>query len=113
MTIQNVQSLALRPREAAKALGISPRLLWQLTHAGEIPYVRIGSGKRRTVLYPTAGLQAWLTRRGRTASPVVRQQCIFADAESPKAIIEVKIFIHRMPPWIWLAISWLVSNVAF
>lgn len=24
-------SLALRPREAAKSLGISPRLLWQLT----------------------------------------------------------------------------------
>src|SRR5437660_82609 len=26
--------LALRPRDAAKALGISPRLLWQLTHDG-------------------------------------------------------------------------------
>jgi len=55
--------LALRPREAAKALGISPRLLWQLTHDGHIPCVRVGSGKRRTVLYPTADLQAWLTRQ--------------------------------------------------
>ena len=53
--------LALRPREAAKALGISPRLLWQLTHDGHIPCVRVGTGKRRTVLYPVAELQAWLT----------------------------------------------------
>jgi hypothetical protein len=29
--------LALRPREAAKALGISPRLLWQLTKDGASP----------------------------------------------------------------------------
>jgi len=55
-------SLALRPREAAKVLGISPRLLWQLTHDGVIPCVRVGSGKRRTVLYPTAQLQSWLSR---------------------------------------------------
>ena len=57
--------LALRPREAAKALGISARLLWQLTKDGHIPCVRIGSGKRKTVLYPIDALQAFLT--GRTA----------------------------------------------
>ena len=67
MTNQNVQTLALRPREAAKALGISPRLLWQLTKDGEIPCVRVGSGKRRSVLYPTAELQAWLSRRAARA----------------------------------------------
>jgi excisionase family DNA binding protein len=55
--------LALRPREAAKALGISPRLLWQLTKDGHIPCVRVGSGKRRTVLYPLADLQSWLTQQ--------------------------------------------------
>lgn len=55
--------LALRPREAAKALGISPRLLWALTKNGDIPCVRLGTGKRRTVLYPLADLQAWLSRR--------------------------------------------------
>ena len=53
--------LALRPREAAKALSISPRLLWQLTQDGRIPCVRVGSGKRRAVLYPLAVLQTWLT----------------------------------------------------
>ncbi|MBN2580959.1 MAG: helix-turn-helix domain-containing protein [Pirellulales bacterium] len=57
-------SLALRPREAAKALGISPRTLWGLTAPrGPIPCARVGSGKRRTVLYPTADLQAWLSRQ--------------------------------------------------
>jgi excisionase family DNA binding protein len=59
--------LALRPREAAKALGISPRLLWQLTKDGRIPCVRVGSGKRKTVLYPVAALQDWLARQ--TAKP--------------------------------------------
>lgn len=63
--------LALRPREAAKALGISPRLLWQLTHDGQIPCVRVGNGTRRTVLYPVADLQAWLTRK---AAPTPRPE---------------------------------------
>ena len=57
--------LAHRPREAAKALGISPRYLWQLTKDGHIPAVRIGSGKRKTVLYPVAALQAWLDGQSR------------------------------------------------
>jgi excisionase family DNA binding protein len=56
-------TLALRPREAAKALGISARHLWQLTKDGYIPCVRVGSGTRKTVLYPLAELQAWLTRQ--------------------------------------------------
>ena len=63
MTASVSSPLALRPREAAKALGISPRLLWQLTKDGHIPCVRVGSGKRQTVLYPLADLQAWLTRQ--------------------------------------------------
>ena len=55
--------LALRPGQAAKALSISPRLLWQLTKDGIIPCVRVGSGKRQTVLYPVADLTTGLTRR--------------------------------------------------
>jgi excisionase family DNA binding protein len=58
--------LALRPRQAAKALGISTRHLWQLTKDGHIPCVRVGSGSRKTVLYPVADLQAWLTRQAQT-----------------------------------------------
>jgi hypothetical protein len=43
-------------------LGISARHLWQLTKDGHIPCVRVGSGKRKTVLYPVEQLQAWLAR---------------------------------------------------
>jgi excisionase family DNA binding protein len=56
-------TLALRPREAAKALGISARHLWQLTKEGRIPSVRLGNGRRKTILYPLAALQAWLIQQ--------------------------------------------------
>ena len=56
------ESLALRPREAAKALGVSERSLWEWTHRGEIPHVRVG----RSVLYPVDGLRDWLNRRAET-----------------------------------------------
>ena len=68
MAAQVIESLALRPREAAKALGISPRLLWQLTHDKEIPCVRVGSGKRQSVLYPVALLQAWMAERAQAGN---------------------------------------------
>ena len=57
-------ALALRPREAAKALGISERMLWSLTAPrGTIQSVRVGS----CVLYPVTGLQAWLDRQAQGA----------------------------------------------
>jgi hypothetical protein len=58
-----VPPLALRSREAAKALGLSPRFLWQETNDGRIPCVRVGTGKRKTVLYPVDVLQAWLKQQ--------------------------------------------------
>ena len=48
--------LALRPREAAQALGISERLLWRLTNQGDIPHLRLGL----RVVYPVDALQKWL-----------------------------------------------------
>ena len=64
MSTQSIESLALRPREAAKALGISARTLWGLTSPrGPIPCLRIGHGKRQTVLYPTAMLEQWLAEQ--------------------------------------------------
>jgi hypothetical protein len=64
MATQSVQSLALRPREAAKALGISPRTLWALTAPrGPIPCARVGRGKRQAVLYSVQDLQDWLRRQ--------------------------------------------------
>jgi len=55
--------LALRPKEAAAALGISPRKLWQLTADGEVPCVRLGGGNRGAVLYAVSDLEAWLQKR--------------------------------------------------
>ena len=49
--------LALRPREAAKALGIGERLLSDLTRRGEIPHLRLGS---KCIVYPVAALRVWL-----------------------------------------------------
>ncbi len=61
MATQPTESLALRPRDAAKALGISVRTLWGLSAPrGPIPCVRVGHGARRSVLYPTDGLRCWL-----------------------------------------------------
>jgi len=56
--------LAVRPVEAAKALGIGQRKLWELTKAGVIPHIKLGT----CTLYPVDELRAWLrastTRRG-------------------------------------------------
>jgi hypothetical protein len=61
----SIPPLALRPRAAAKALGVSERWLWQQTRDGRIPCVRVNGGRRGAVLYPLAELQAWLTRQSR------------------------------------------------
>jgi hypothetical protein len=51
--------LLLNAKEAAKALRISTRLLWDLTRPrGPIPCIRLGS----RVLYPVAGLSEFITR---------------------------------------------------
>lgn len=55
--------LAMRPREAAKALGISPKTLWILTHEGQIPHARVGA----CVLYPVRELTDWLTKQAKAA----------------------------------------------
>jgi excisionase family DNA binding protein len=51
--------LALRPTEAAQALGIGERLLWSKTNSGEIPHLRLG----RCVVYPVDALRDWLSRQ--------------------------------------------------
>lgn len=51
--------LLLRPRDAARALAISERKLWDLTVRNLIPCVRIG----RAVRYSPLDLQAWIEAR--------------------------------------------------
>jgi excisionase family DNA binding protein len=52
-------TLAMRPREAAKAIGVSERTLWTWTHNNEIPHVRMG----KAILYPVDALRRWLEAR--------------------------------------------------
>lgn len=61
--------LALRPREAARMLGVSARLLWSLTAPrGPIPCTRIG-GRGGCVLYRPADLDAWLRAAATRPAP--------------------------------------------
>lgn len=53
-----IMRLLWTPKEAAAALGISPRLLWSKTKIGEIPCLRIG----KAVRYSPAALQKWIDR---------------------------------------------------
>lgn len=49
--------LLMKPRDAAKALGISERSLWSISEPrGDIPVVRIG----RSVRYSVRDLEAWI-----------------------------------------------------
>ena len=51
-----IQTLSVRARDAARMLGLSPRTLWALTKANQVPHVRVG----RSVLYPVEQLKKWL-----------------------------------------------------
>jgi len=54
--------LALRPREAAAAIGISSRTLWAITADRDsgIPHIRLSA---RAIIYPMRELQDWLAAR--------------------------------------------------
>ena len=53
--------LALRPKDAARALGIGERKLWELTadRTSGIPVVRFG----KAILYPVRELADWLAQQ--------------------------------------------------
>lgn len=48
--------LAMRPKVAARAIGVCERTLANLTKRGGIPHAKIGS----LTVYPTAAILAWL-----------------------------------------------------
>lgn len=52
----DILRLALRPRAAAKTLGISESTLRKLTKACGIPHLKVG----HVVLYPVTSLEYWL-----------------------------------------------------
>ena len=51
--------LAVDSKTAAALLGISPRKLWSLTNAGDIPSFRVG----RAVRYRLSALESWMIQR--------------------------------------------------
>lgn len=59
MSKEASRPLALRSREAAKALGISERTLARLKAGGELPFVRVGA----VVLFAVDDLRGWLANR--------------------------------------------------
>lgn len=58
-------TLAVRSREAARLLGVSPRTLfsWARNPALGLPRVKLGA----TTLYPVDGLRRWLAERASTS----------------------------------------------
>jgi excisionase family DNA binding protein len=54
-----IPPLLLKVKDAALALAISERKLWELTNREEIPCVRIG----RSIRYSLADLTAWIERK--------------------------------------------------
>jgi excisionase family DNA binding protein len=58
-TDRSVELLALRPKDAARCLGVSERTLWDWTRTEGLPHVRIGN----VVLYPVGCVKQWLADR--------------------------------------------------
>jgi predicted DNA-binding transcriptional regulator AlpA len=58
-------SLLWTSRQAAKALAICERKLWELTKAGAIPCVRIG----RAVRYDPVDIRRWIDAQKNRAGP--------------------------------------------
>ena len=62
--------LAMRAREAAKAIGVSERTLWQWTQDGYVPHIRRG----KVVLYPVDALREWLNQQAQSRKDVMDDQ---------------------------------------
>lgn len=65
MSSENTRPLAMRPREAAQALSMSEKALWNLTQPrGPIPAAKVG----RLVLYDVRDLLGFLDSMKMTAA---------------------------------------------
>jgi excisionase family DNA binding protein len=60
--------LLMTPKEAASALRISPRKLWEMTRQGELPYVPMG----RCVRYRVLDVEAWIAANTRRKNSTER-----------------------------------------
>ncbi len=60
--MSTTEKLLLDNASAAELLSVSPRTLVKLRDAGEIPFVRVGDG-RKGVRYSTEALKAFVSKR--------------------------------------------------
>jgi predicted DNA-binding transcriptional regulator AlpA len=60
MTTFSHPTLALKMRDAARAIGCSTRTLHELVKRGEIRPRRLGTGPRAGLVFPLAELERWL-----------------------------------------------------
>lgn len=78
-------SLALRPKDAAKALGIGERLLWDLTAPrGPIPCVRLGNA----VTYPIHLLEKWLAAQARQSLELQQPGGVSVEPKRPSNAVD-------------------------
>jgi hypothetical protein len=75
------EPLLLTARQAAAALSVCERTLWELTDRGEIPVLRLpGRGKARALRYDVEDLRAWINRlkaaptAGNSLTPIKTRQ---------------------------------------
>ncbi len=57
--------LLLSIKQAAQALSLCERTIWDLVKKGELPHVKVG----RRVLFSPASLQSWIERQESTTDP--------------------------------------------
>ena len=72
--------LLLTPREAAATLAISERKLWDLTHKGGVPSVRIG----RSVRYRFKDLAEWIDKHTSTPGNGTDEAPVPNDSLDPR-----------------------------
>jgi hypothetical protein len=64
-----IPRLLLKPRDAATALAVSPRTLWELTKRGELVPIKVpGRGKARALRYSVVDLENWIRATKETQS---------------------------------------------
>lgn len=71
MTPTTIPPVALPVKDAAAALGVSPRTVWNLVRQGTLPALRIGS--RVLILY--SSLVDFATSRANTSGELTRPDC--------------------------------------
>jgi len=62
------EPLCLSLHEAAKALRISARTLYELAHQGKVPHLRVGTGRGRLV-FPIDLLRDWIRQNATGPQP--------------------------------------------